>query len=62
MSDVLYLIGSLRNPRVPELAKRLRQDNPGLEVFDDWYSAGIEADDYWKEYEHGWRFELKLNN
>lgn len=23
----------------------------GLEVFDDWYAAGPEADDYWKKYE-----------
>lgn len=24
---------------------------PHVEVFDDWYAAGPEADDYWKEYE-----------
>ena len=24
---------------------------PGVEVFDDWYAAGPEADDYWKKYE-----------
>lgn len=49
--SVLYLIGSLRNKRVPELAKRLREENPNTEVFDDWYAAGEEADDYWKSYE-----------
>jgi hypothetical protein len=53
MSKVLYLIGSLRNPRVPELAKRLRKELPDVEVFDDWYSAGFEADDMWKTYEQG---------
>lgn len=51
MAKVLYLIGSLRNPRVTELAKRLRIECPDVEVFDDWYAAGEEADDYWKEYE-----------
>lgn len=50
MTKVLYLIGSLRNPKIPELAKRLRK-LPDLEVFDDWYAAGEEADDCWKEYE-----------
>lgn len=49
---VLYLIGSLRNPRIPALAKTLRETlGPGVEVFDDWYAAGEEADDYWKAYE-----------
>lgn len=45
----IYLIGSLRNPKVPEVAKRLR--NEGHEVFDDWFAAGPEADDYWQRYE-----------
>lgn len=45
----LYLIGSLRNPRVPEVAKHLRSG--GYDVFDDWYAAGPEADDYWQAYE-----------
>lgn len=50
-NKVLYLIGSLRNARIPELASRIRADNPDTEVFDDWYAAGPEADDYWKRYE-----------
>ncbi len=45
----LYLIGSLRNPRIPEIAALLRQD--GLEVFDDWFPAGPKADDHWRDYE-----------
>lgn len=45
----VYVIGSLRNPRVPEVAKQLRA--AGLEVFDDWFAAGPEADDHWREYE-----------
>ena len=54
-SKVLYLIGSLRNPRIPELAKRLRKEfaaaGQDVEVFDDWFAAGPEADDWWKTYE-----------
>lgn len=45
----IYLIGSLRNPEVPVIAARLR--SLGHEVFDDWYAAGPEADDYWQKYE-----------
>jgi nucleoside 2-deoxyribosyltransferase len=45
----IYLIGSLRNPAIPELAAKLRK--LGFDVFDDWYAAGPEADDYWQKYE-----------
>jgi nucleoside 2-deoxyribosyltransferase len=46
----VYLIGSLRNPAIPVLAAALR--SAGIqEVFDDWYAAGPEADDYWQKYE-----------
>lgn len=48
---VLYLIGSLRNERIPLLAEQIRKDNPRVEVFDDWYSAGPEADDCWKSHQ-----------
>ena len=44
-----YLIGSLRNPAIPTIAKRLR--DVGVDVFDDWYAAGPEADDIWRKYE-----------
>lgn len=47
----VYLIGSLRNPKIPEIANKIRE--AGFEVFDDWYAAGPEADDKWKEYEQG---------
>ena len=49
--NIIYLIGSLRNPRVPEVAAMLRQ--AGHEVFDDWYAAGEKADDAWRDYELG---------
>ena len=45
----IYLIGSLRNPAVPELAIKIRE--LGFDVFDDWYAAGPEADDKWRDYE-----------
>lgn len=53
MANKLYLIGSLRNKRVTELANRLRLELPDFEVFDDWMAAGPEADDEWKKYEQG---------
>lgn len=51
MKNKLYLIGSLRNDRIPVLANTLRQAHPEIEVFDDWFAAGPEADDHWKAYE-----------
>ena len=45
----IYLIGSLRNPEIPEISIKLR--NEGYEVFDDWYAAGEKADDSWRDYE-----------
>ncbi|HEY6019293.1 MAG TPA: hypothetical protein VIY48_05130 [Candidatus Paceibacterota bacterium] len=44
-----YLIGSLRNPRVAVLGNKMRK--AGINVFDDWFAAGPEADDKWQEYE-----------
>jgi len=31
---MIYLIGSLRNPAVPEVAQKMRA--VGIDVFDDW--------------------------
>ena len=49
MIKSIYLIGSLRNEEIPKHAEALR--SVGLDVFDDWFAAGPEADDYWKRYE-----------
>ena len=49
MIQSLYVIGSLRNPEIPNVAADMRA--LGYDVFDDWYAAGPEADDYWKKYE-----------
>lgn len=46
---VVYLIGSLRSPRVPEVGNVLRER--GYEVFDDWHAGGPTADDEWQRYE-----------
>lgn len=49
---MIYLIGSLRNPQIPILANEMRHEL-ACEVFDDWYAAGPEADDKWRDYERG---------
>lgn len=46
---MIYLIGSLRNPKIPDIARILRSD--GHLVFDDWFAAGPTADDCWRDYE-----------
>lgn len=57
----IYLIGSLRNQEIPKLAQEIRK--LGFDVFDDWYAAGPEADDKWRDYEkargHTYREALK---
>ena len=50
MMQRVYLIGSLRNQEIPHIADAIRKET-GLEVFDDWFSPGPEADDYWRKYE-----------
>lgn len=45
----IYLIGSLRNPVIPEIGNKLRA--LGIDVFDDWFAGGKRADDSWKDYE-----------
>lgn len=58
----IYLIGSLKNPYVPELANRIR--TLGYDVFDDWHSAGPEADDYFNAYriKRGLNYKDALNS
>lgn len=45
---VIYVIGSLRNKQIPEIVNKIQA--AGHEAFADWYGAGPEADDKWKEY------------
>lgn len=44
----IYIIGSLRNPEIPHIAKELK--TLGIDAFAQWWGAGPEADDWWKEY------------
>ena len=46
---MIYLIGSLRNEKIPHIGVALRE--AGHDIFDDWWGAGPEADDWWKTYE-----------
>ena len=46
--SLIYLIGSLRNEKIPEIANELEAE--GFEVFDDWFAPGPRADEHWKEY------------
>jgi len=56
----IYLIGSLRNPKIPVFANELR--TLGYDVFDDWFAPGPETDDYWMKYEkaRGRRYDQAL--
>lgn len=56
----VYVIGSLKNPRVPLVAATLRK--AGFDAFDDWYSVGPDCDDHWQAYEkqRGRTFEQAL--
>lgn len=58
----VYVIGSLRNKNIPTVAESLR--STGLDVFDDWYSAGPEADDYLRDYyrDRGLSYSEVLNS
>lgn len=59
--SLIYVVGSLRNPQVTQVASVLRAG--GYDVFDDYMSVGPEADDYWRDYEkkRGHSFAKALN-
>lgn len=46
---LVYLGGSLRNPRIPEIGNELRAR--GYDVMDEWFTPGPEADTNWQAYE-----------
>lgn len=46
---MVYLIGSLRNPEIPRIARKLK--TAGIDTFADWFAAGERADDSWQAYE-----------
>jgi hypothetical protein len=45
----IYIIGSLRNKHIPELANFLAA--AGFDVFADWFATGPETDKHWQRYE-----------
>ena len=49
MRQVIYIVGSLRNPEIPHIGNKL--ESIGWEAFTDWHCAGPEADDKWQEHE-----------
>ena len=50
-SNCVYLIGSLRNPEIPVIGEFLRQGT-GFEIFDEWWTASEDADDWLRDYFH----------
>lgn len=46
---LIYLVGALKNPRVPEIAIELRKE--GFDVMDEWFTPGKHADENWQAYE-----------
>ena len=61
---VIYMIGSLKNEKIPHIAKEIRAISKSFEVFDDWFSPGPEADDYWRKFEkvRGSTYKQALDN
>ena len=45
---MIYIFGSLANPRIPEITNLLRSH--GHDVFSEWFAAGEGADEKWKNY------------
>lgn len=46
---LLYLIGALKNERIPLIGNDLRAE--GYDVMDEWWTPGPHADEHWQEYE-----------
>lgn len=59
----IYLIGSLRNEKIPHIANSI-EEATGHEVFDQWFSPGPEADDWWRKWAkaRGMTYEEALNS
>lgn len=58
----VYIIGALKNKKVPEFANRLHQ--AGFDPFADWFSPGPEADTFLLEYAkiRGWNYKQALRS
>jgi hypothetical protein len=47
---VIYVMGSLRNPKVPEIVRSMRLAGI-VDTWAEWFAAGDGADDAWRDYE-----------
>lgn len=58
----VYIIGSLRNPEIPNFANQLKE--AGFEPFADWFTPGPDADDHWRNYSRsrGWNYKQALSS
>ena len=62
MIKTIYIIGALRNPKVPLFANELVAQ--GFEPFADWFSPGPDTDDFWRDYSktRGWNYKQALKS
>lgn len=51
---IIYLMGSMKNERIPEVAKSLRE--AGYDPFWEWMHSGPESDDHWQAYARDWGY------
>ena len=58
----VYVVGSLENPKVFEVAEALR--NKGFDVFDDWLAAAPDGDRLWQAYcrKRGYSYKQALHS
>lgn len=58
---IVYLIGALKNKKIPEIAQQIRE--AGHDVYDQWWCPGEHADLNWQEYckFRGWSYAEALN-
>lgn len=59
----IYVVGSLENPKVEEVAEALRTFD-GVEVFDQWRAAAPDGDKLWQAYckRRGWGYKEALRS
>lgn len=46
----VYLAGSLRNPKIPLIARNISDGLRTSQIFYQWHSAGPNADDHWRDH------------
>jgi nucleoside 2-deoxyribosyltransferase len=58
----IYIIGALKNPKIPEFANTLTE--AGFEAFGDWFAPGPDADVHLLDYakRRGWSYKQALQS